>query len=165
MFKKPNFSLAYLRQTLRYDPISGVLVWLHITGSKKYDRAGTSSHGYTRIKIGGEQYAAHRLAWFLMTGKWPLHRIDHRDRNPSNNRWKNLRPCSHSQNCSNQLARKNSTGFRGVHRVASGYQARSMRDGVSYSFGVYASAVKAYAAYVKGAKRIHGPFASYEAKK
>lgn len=54
-----------------------------------------------RIRIDGKLYIASRLAWLYVTGKWPENEIDHRDRDPMNNRWKNLRDLTHEANLQN----------------------------------------------------------------
>jgi hypothetical protein len=43
---------------------------------------------------------ANRVIYFLMTGEWPLAAmlIHHRNRDPSDNRWANLRLCTPSEN-------------------------------------------------------------------
>src|ERR1700726_3642325 len=56
-----------------------------------------------------------QLAWFYMTGRWGRATIDHRDGNPANNRWKNLRVATPSQNNANRRRpRNNTSGFKGV---------------------------------------------------
>lgn len=50
-----------------------------------------------------------------MTGKWPENIIDHIDRNPSNNKWENLRDTNKSNNAINSKLRiDNSCGFTGI---------------------------------------------------
>ena len=46
---------------------------------------------------------ANRLIFFMLTGRWPLpgHVIDHRDRDPTNNRADNLREATYAQNRAN----------------------------------------------------------------
>ena len=55
------------------------------------------------VKIGRkEQYLKHRVIWVMMTGKDPGEIcIDHIDRDPSNNRWINLRLATHQENMQN----------------------------------------------------------------
>lgn len=47
--------------------------------------------------------ALSRVIWYWVTGKFPERGlvIDHVDRDPSNNRWKNLRKCTSSDNLQN----------------------------------------------------------------
>lgn len=39
----------------------------------------------------------HQIAFALMTGRWP-HLVNHKDGNPSNNKWENLEEATHQQN-------------------------------------------------------------------
>lgn len=51
----------------------------------------------------------------MVTGNEPVALIDHRDRNPQNNIFSNLREATNSQNTSNSaLNVKNTTGFKGA---------------------------------------------------
>jgi hypothetical protein len=50
-----------------------------------------------------------------MTGTFPSEVVDHKDCNPINNRWDNLRSCSSSENQHNRLLSINNTsGTKGV---------------------------------------------------
>ncbi len=56
------------------------------------DYIGCANHkGYVNIMVSGKMYLAHRLAWFLMKRAWPTGVVDHVNRNPPDNRWRNLR--------------------------------------------------------------------------
>lgn len=69
--------------------------------------AGGLSEGYVRVRINNVRYKAHRIIWKMVTGKDPVGIIDHIDKNPSNNRFENLRDTNHSINALN----KNSKGY------------------------------------------------------
>lgn len=76
---------------------------------------GLTSKGYVRIILDGDSYLAHRLAWYYMTGDWPVNQVDHRDLDKTNNRWDNLRPATNAQNHqSKRLQKNNTTGVTGV---------------------------------------------------
>lgn len=47
--------------------------------------------------------------------------IDHRDRNPLNNRRENLRPCTHEQNMQNKVTRP---GLKGVEQIGGRWRAK-----------------------------------------
>lgn len=93
-----------LKKVLSYDPYTGVFTWRVSLSSRALagERAGTlRKDGYVQIRIRGKIYYAHRLAFLYMQGRIPVE-IDHIDRSPSNNRWGNLRPVTHSQNLENR---------------------------------------------------------------
>ena len=103
-----------LQAALSYDPCTGVITWKYRDWVRKTDNtrlagkpAGTvCSGGYFQIhtKVDGVFHImrCHRVAWLLMTGDWPESEIDHKDRDPKNNQWKNLRLATRSQNESNK---------------------------------------------------------------
>jgi hypothetical protein len=110
-----------LRQLINYDPDTGIFTWIRgispqarVTPGSVAGWLGTNHYYY--IKIGGQLYAAGRLAWLYMTGEWPLDEVDHRDLNSANNRWPNLRSATRSQNCANKSPMSNSTtGIKGIY--------------------------------------------------
>lgn len=116
----PQLRRAQLLEYLRYNKSTGLFVWIKQPQiSKKVnvgDTAGSlDSKGYVRVGLFGRQYRAHRLAWFYVTGKWPKRELDHKDRDKTNNRWRNLREATSTQNKQNQgLRRNNISGVRGV---------------------------------------------------
>jgi len=112
----------HLREMLHYDPATGILTW-----ARKPNRriavgavAGVTRKDGVSIGLGGVSYLAHRVAWLLMTGEWPVGVVDHRDTDPTNNRWKNLRDVSQGVNSQNRRrAQRNSqTGVLGVSRCS-----------------------------------------------
>lgn len=68
------------------------------------------------IKTCQHIYRAHRVAWLYMTGEWPPGEIDHINGDKQDNRFSNLRICTHQQNNHNQAIRRNNTsGVKGVY--------------------------------------------------
>jgi hypothetical protein len=107
-----------LKDLLIYDENSGIFYWKNPTASwiKPGDIAGgLESDGAIRIKIDGKLYLAHRLAWFFFYGKWPDGCLDHINRKRADNRIKNLRLATRSENGQNSNVRKdNRSGTTGV---------------------------------------------------
>ena len=58
----------------------------------------------------------HRFIWIIKTGKEPMSSLDHIDRNPLNNMFKNLRLASRREQQHNKAKRKdNKSGYIGVN--------------------------------------------------
>lgn len=111
-------TLERLRETLDYNPDTGVFVWLVTASNRapKGTQAGRDNgNGYRRISIDRHGYYAHRLAWFYVYGEWPENEIDHIDGTGTNNRISNLRQATNAQNMQNvTLYRTNTSGMTGV---------------------------------------------------
>lgn len=156
-------SAETLRTLLNYDPETGIFTWRSEHGNWRIgqvagypDRNGT--YRYRRIHLCGRIYRAHRLAWLWMTGDWPPDGIDHRNLNPKDNRWANLRAADQSQNMANQKPRA-ACGFKGVKQNGRRWHARIRKDYRYISLGSFATAEEAYAAYREAATRLFGEFA------
>lgn len=109
-----------LKEILHYEPETGLWTWL-VSNSNRV-KIGSIAGNYNKvikyhqIRIFGKLYYGHILAWLYMTGVWPENEIDHKDTNPSNNKWLNLREATSSQQKWNAGKRKNNTsGYKGVH--------------------------------------------------
>jgi len=99
------------------------------------------SGGYLLIGVGGRKYLAQHLAVALMTGRAPVGVVDHADRNPLNNRWKNLREVTRADNAINSgVPANNTSGFRGVswHRASGRWRAHITLSGRQVSLGYHA---------------------------
>jgi HNH endonuclease len=158
---------ARLRALLHYDPETGEFRWRkRISQSiRGGDVAGTVDNDrYRKITINGRQYRAHRLAWFYMTGEWCSLAIDHRDGDPSNNRWDNLRRATVSQNNANRrLQRNNACGFKGVAQNEWGrWRAGIHKNGRKHHLGFFRTPRAAHSAYVAAARKLFGEFARSE---
>ena len=83
--------------------------------------------------------------------------IDHKNRNPLDNRKENLRFCTESQNRVNHI-RKNPLG-RGVRRMRKRFQAYITVNKGQKCLGTFDTVDEARAAYDAAAKQLHGEFA------
>lgn len=86
--------------------------------------------------------------------------VDHINGNGLDNRKKNLRLATPSQNLQSQRPRTGTqSGYKGVQRTKNGWQAILYREGKSFSLGVHKSPQEAARAYNAGAVRYFGEFA------
>lgn len=157
-----NLTPELLRKFLRYEPDTGYFFWKTKPSRRIMigDHAGTSDEdGYVTIVLGGVHFAAHRLAWFYMTSRWPENEIDHRNLVPADNWWRNLREATHGENQQNQRRAKshNASGLLGAFRVAdaSTYTSRIVVDGKKTYLGNFATAEAAHRAYLKAKRELH----------
>ena len=171
---KRNLSVAYVRSRLEYDPGTGVFIWRFRCVRRQFDvswntrfaekiAGSLDKDGYVTINFGGKHYRAHQLAWLYVTGAWPPHELDHRDRDKSNNRFLNLRPATKSQNAVNTIApRSNRSGWKGViwQAHARKWRARIKVDGHTIHLGYFDQIEEAALAYREAANRHFGAFAA-----
>jgi hypothetical protein len=156
-----------LKQLLRYDPSTGVWWWrVSRPGVAAGKEAGhLNDKGYWVIGIDGKSYYASRLAFLYTTGKWPRHQIDHRNLNGSDDRWKNLREATQSQNSCNTRRRSNrdTCEYKGVALTSNRrrYQASIKVNGKSIYLGCRATPEKAHELYKAAAIKYHGEFARW----
>lgn len=106
---------AKLKELLHYDPDTGHFT--RLVGKNKGERAGYQNiNGYVYVYVEGQEYGAHRLAWYYTHGSWPSGDIDHKDRDKTNNKLENLRDVDRSTNLFNRgLQKNNKSGVRNVH--------------------------------------------------
>ena len=155
-----------LHERLEYDPETGCFRWKNPTArqAKSWFRGNTSVRDYRRLYIDGEHKMAHVVAWRLMTGAWPTHEVEHKDRQQGNNRWDNLRPATHQQNMFNRSVGKNSlTGVVGVSRFGARFRATLGLNGKRISLGLFDTIEAASAARKAAAEKHYGSYASTSA--
>lgn len=113
---------------------------------------------YRRTCIDKRKYMDHVLAWFYMTGEWPTHQVDHRNRDSLDNTWDNLRESTHSFNNFNKAVYKNNRlGIRGVSQVKSGaYVAKIRKDNKTYHLGSFSTLKQAIRARRDAEIRLYG---------
>ncbi|WP_443021485.1 HNH endonuclease signature motif containing protein [Sphingobium sp. AntQ-1] len=145
-----------LRKLINYDSATGGLEWLHrprhyfqsnrIFNSWNAKWAGKPAftskdhHGYFNGRIFGRTYLAHRVAFALENGAWPIGEIDHVNGNRADNRIANLRVVTRSENARNMgLSRANKSGCSGVYWSVKGreWRAQIAAGGKKVAIGGY----------------------------
>jgi hypothetical protein len=159
---KRDLTAEYVRSILDYDPETGEFRW-------KEDRKGqktrgmiagaTTKGGYRIISIWKVRYLAHRLAWLIMTGSWPIDQIDHINHDPADNRWVNLRAATYTQNQQNSRSMKHGVRYKGVHQDGERWVAYITINKKRRHLGQFGSAEDAALAYNEAAMLAFGEFA------
>lgn len=162
--KEKLISLPQLKNILYYNPHTGIFAWL-INGHKKSvgQPAGYISKGYMRINIDKKYFLVHRLAFFYMTGKWPIDQVDHINGNRSDNRWANLRESNDTLNRENIRKRQtnNTSGYLGVSfkraytEGARPWAAQIQVSGKHKVIGYFATPEEAHEEYLKEKRKLH----------
>ena len=161
--KEIRLTHAKLIESLWYCKDSGEFTWLVDYGRNCVgDAAGyVSPINRRHIYVYGESFLASRLAWFYVTGAWPKHYIDHINRDPSDDRWCNIREATPRQNQFNRsIGANNTTRFKGVSRKREKFVAKTREAGKWIHIGVYDTAAEAGHAYSCAVRGSHGEFSS-----
>lgn len=161
---KSGVTAEFLRENLAYEPATGVFLWKKRGPGRTLGRGlGTKVWaGYLTMKVNGEVWLAHRLAWLYIHGEWPVGSIDHIDGNRSNNAIANLRIATAAQNAARRPTTRKLSPSRGVFPHGPGFVARLHHAGKRYYLGYFPTADAAKAAYEAKAKEIHGEFRHVE---
>lgn len=162
-FIPPLVTQAEIQAHFHYCPVTGIWIRLkhrcaHLAGTRA-DRIRRGQRYWVRYKK--HEFLSARLAWFYVTGTWPLNRIDHRDRNPINNKWDNLRNATQSQNNANsKLHSNNRSGHRGVswNTEKKKWIAVIYFNRRRYSLGYRKNKEDAVALYETAARKLFGEF-------
>lgn len=164
----------FLRECFTYNRKNGGLRWKarprkHFNTDGDWSKWNTryagavagniSVHGYRIVAVGHRLYRAQRLVWKMMTGEEPPEQVDHKDGDPLNNRWANLRAASQTESNWNSRTRKCVSGRRGVSRNGSSrWMAQITIAGVQHYLGTFVTIEEASAAYEAFARKLHGEF-------
>jgi len=166
--KQGLISIDRLKEMLSYDASTGVFTWIktpcanqpEFIGRQAGDalsRYADGSARYVSIVIDQQRYAAHRLAWFYVHGRWPGS-IDHINRDRRDNRLANLRECTHAQNMQNTgINKRNTSGFVGAqwNRQRQRWAATIVANGIRRHLGLFDTAKEAGAAYLAAKRKYH----------
>src|SRR4029077_3293585 len=151
-----------LLKLFSYNPQTGDLIRHSFRGKGK--PAGTKRPRSINVFVARQQYKAHRIIWKMMTGEDPSDLLDHRNCDPHDNRWVNLRDANNSLNIANSRLRPdNLAGFKGVHmrRDKRTFRAVIECNGKRFNLGDYRTPEEAHAAYKGAATVLFGAYARY----
>ena len=149
-------SVDLLRKLLRYEPDTGKLFWLerelgmfpHARAWKIWNTrfAGKEAftaldgHGYKHGTIFDKKYKAHRVAYAIHFGRWPVGQVDHENRCRSDNSANNIKDVSHAANMRNcKISKNNTSGVNGVYwdKSCSAWRAEISDKGRKVSLGKF----------------------------
>lgn len=163
-------SIEYLKERMTYDPASGVLFWKKMqpdsVGRRIFNTrfagkevGSINKDGYISFTFLDSVRNAHRFAWALYYGEWPIGFLDHRNRVRNDNRIDNLREATTSQNNANAIRNSNNrSGIKGVNRYYDKWQAFLGKDKKRHYLGTFSSKEAAAVAYAEAANRAYGEF-------
>jgi hypothetical protein len=92
-------------------------------------------------------YQAHRLAWFLFYGEWPIYEIDHINGDKTDNRIINLRDVPDRINAQNMGIHRNGH-LPGVSKVGKKWRASIQIGKKQTHLGMFSTQEEAYRAYL-----------------
>jgi hypothetical protein len=166
-------SVAYLRACFSYDPATGALTWRlrpreHFATARAWTiwnsrlaekPAGCrTADGYYQVAIDNHRYQVHRVVWKYMTGDEPPKSIDHKDRDPGDNRWDQLREATSAEQQWNRGYKIGTSGFKGVQRKRGKWSASIRNNYTKLWLGVFDTPEEASAAYEAAAQALRGDF-------
>lgn len=135
---------------VRYDEQTGY--FYDAQASTRVDQI--NSNGYAYVRVDKTWFAAHRLAWFLLTNNFPSSEIDHINRCRSDNRACNLREATKSQN------QVNGNCGKGYSRNGSKWKAAIKVKGRQIHLGTFATREEAQNAYLQARQKYFAEFAN-----
>lgn len=169
-----------LRQLLRYEPETGKLYWksrpadmfretrhCNVWNARYANKEAFTceSHGYRAGRIYDVMMKAHRVAWAIHVGAWPVDCIDHVNGDRSDNRIANLREATKAQNSMNQAGgRGGKSKLKGISwfSARNKWKAEIRYNGKRKFLGHFDCEKDAYAAYCKASSELHGEFSRTE---
>lgn len=148
-----------LKKLIHYNPSTGVFTW-HKRDIKYFHRecdwkiwnsrfsgktAGWvhnhhAGKKYIDVRILGNTYKSHRLAFLYITGSFPENDVDHINGDGCDNRWANIRDVTVAENNKNaRLHSRNKSGFVGVswHKKTGKWRAYLSVQGNAFHLGLF----------------------------
>lgn len=149
--EKRRIDVDEMRRFFAYNPSTGDICFRERRGNRPAGTtAGSVKSGskYRQIRVNGETYLAHRVAWAIHYGTDPGELdVDHIDRDGLNNAIQNLRLMTRSRNKLNSGGWSQRDGLKGAYQRGKRWLAKCRVDGVTYRIGLFDTAEEAHAAY------------------
>ena len=150
-----------LKQVVSFEPTTGIFI--RILKAKRAvvgkELGYKKSNGYIALSIDGQKYFAHRIAWLYVYGEFPKHDIDHIDGDRTNNKIKNLRDVSRTENLQNLKIAKShnkSTGVLGAYLHNCGkFMSRIKVNKKDVYLGLFDTVEQAQQAYLTAKQQFH----------
>lgn len=148
----------------------GNLYWKNDNKAKKIKdkiAGDIGSTGYISISKDRKRYLAHRLIYLFHHGYLPKY-VDHIDRNKTNNKIENLRPCTLQENSFNRIScKKNTSGFKNVtkHKTTNKWQVHFTISKKCVYVGLFDSLEVANLMAIEYRKKYHKEFECSEITK
>jgi hypothetical protein len=181
--KYQELPVELLRSLLRYDSETGFLFWKERPVSMFKDHGGrytaewcaknfnnkhagnraltaVNQSGYLTGGILGRVHSAHRVAWALHHGSWPLdgEDMDHINRVKQDNRAKNLRLATKTQNGHNRILHREKSPYIGVtwYKPTGKWVAKVTKDKKCHYLGTFTDVELAARARDRKAVELYG---------
>jgi len=169
MKSKNDLPVGFLRENFSVNPETGSVLWSAPGRKRRVGAiAGTiSPKGYLQIflRLEGVNYRlyAHRVAWALHYGEWPVGEIDHKNGVKDDNSITNLRRATGSENKYNKPKQANNEcGLKWVKKDnrprVNPWRACVRKDKVEYAKSGFSSKEEAYEWASMTAVKLHGQF-------
>lgn len=166
MRKRPKIAPHKLREIYSYNETTGELTYYRAwkRDPRNYPAGrpagAVNNNGYLVVQLKGKSVSATAVIWAMMTGKWPEQDIDHKDRNPLNNRFANLREVSRQVNAQNRYSKRGGAvpNKDGTFAAVIGHNSKVV------SLGTFPTEAEARGAYAEAKARLHkaGPHGALE---
>lgn len=156
--------VSVLKEVFTADFDAGILLWKKKVSRRVCigDEAGTKRpSGHLYVQLNKKHLGVHRIMWAMYYGEWPSKLIDHKNRNPADNKIINLRLATKSQNGFNRAVnRKSTTGVKGVflNKKTGAYKVQIRVNKKTHYLGLYKDIDAAKNAYITASKEYHGEY-------
>ena len=163
MSKVAELTASRARELLAYDAETGVLTRrASLSRSVKIGEVAGYVHptkGRLYLYVDSRRYLAHRVAWLIVHGRWPLGQIDHINGNKADNSIINLRDVDAQTNGQNRRepSGRNTSGLLGASWMpaANKWRAQLHVGGKPLYLGLFDTKEAANAAYLEAKRRHH----------